>query len=545
MHRLTIKGDSVIINTYGLKGGNEMVTFNGHSEDEFELSVKDVKRSVLPNINNRLRSVAGRDGQYNFGSQFTNGRVIQVTFHAKHATSKEDLHSIMANVAAWLYPLDKQVKALKLDDEPNFTYYTVIGGDTNIEEILYYGYFTVNFLVLDGYRYGDNESWIPEIVFLRNSVAENAETIIPLTSYLANEPRFYTIAGSLKGLEVEEGTVNIMANPLFGSPTLGVPNLYTGFATNATGSHGVTGIEYTASMATSSAIDGRVGILPTAKIAVSVGEIYNVFVVARLVAATLGAKARARVRAYAADGTTVVRDVWESKTASAVNVKLSSGSMIVQADEFFYNVILDAYADGTSGATATAAFNIPQWEEKNYNTSFIAGTRVFEKVYAQYIGNLGETWGLGITLIPAWGKTDLMGDSNFRRVLSLADAFDGNLNKLITLVWNPTSEKFKVGRWKTAVEVASNLPSAPAFNAGDILKFYISHENQQTKLEMTVNGGTPIDSGYVFDVRDGLDDFLYLIIGDAGNGANVINGIVSNLQLRTDETPDSVSYFNS
>lgn len=520
---------------------NIIVTFNGRDNTEFELDIKDIQRSVLAPIENKLRRTPGVDGLYNYGSDFS-GRLITITFHAKHAKSKQDLHNIMTKAAAWLFPLDRKEKELQISDEPNLSYLATVSGSTDITEILYYGYFIVTFICIEPFKLGKNKKWSTLAHFTRNSIAYDLEEIP--TPYAVNEPRYFTFAGSNKGLMIEEGTTTLANNPLFQNDVAGVPEDYTGFITNATATHAVVGNEYRVDMTASSAIDGRAGIIQFPRIAVTEGQVYNAFVTARVISATLGGKARFRVRAYASDGNTLVRDKVEIKTDSATDIKLESGSMTVLNDEFYYSMIFESYADGTSGATAHTAWNAPQLELKSYNTSFTNSTRKFEELNFPFPGNLGNRFGIGITFKPNWGTTDAQATGNFRRVFSLCNDRLGTLDNLVVVSFNPFTKKFQAGIWLGGVEVAATLPGTLNFDAGDIIKIYFEYVNGQFQLHYKRNSDPIVSSGFVPDSRD-LPEFRHFFIGSGGNNDNVINAIVRNVQLHTDQEPDAQGYFNS
>lgn len=138
-----------------------MIEFNGITELSFGLTVKNIRKTVLPPIENRFVRKVASDGSFDFGSFFGN-RVIEITFQDKTSITRKELYENMVLIAQWLYPPDKETKKLEiLDDccscgENDLFYMAKVDGQTNLEEILEYGFFTAIFVAPDPFKFADD-----------------------------------------------------------------------------------------------------------------------------------------------------------------------------------------------------------------------------------------------------------------------------------------------------------------------------------------------------------------------------------------------------
>ncbi|WP_169312818.1 distal tail protein Dit [Thermaerobacter marianensis] len=114
-------------------------------------SVTDVRRSILPPVTARTLDTPGRPGVYYQGFDY-GAREIQVDIILAESTL-ESLRSRVRNLAAWLRP-DDTPRPLVFDDEPELTWYAVLSGDTNLEEIVTVGRGTLTFLCPEPYAIG-------------------------------------------------------------------------------------------------------------------------------------------------------------------------------------------------------------------------------------------------------------------------------------------------------------------------------------------------------------------------------------------------------
>ncbi|HSH25227.1 MAG TPA: distal tail protein Dit, partial [Massilibacterium sp.] len=63
-----------------------------------------------------------------------------------------DLQKLKEDLADWL--VHDNVKELVFDDEPDRTYYAVVDGTLDLDEIVYYGKGVITFICPDGVKYG-------------------------------------------------------------------------------------------------------------------------------------------------------------------------------------------------------------------------------------------------------------------------------------------------------------------------------------------------------------------------------------------------------
>ena len=141
-----------------------MITFNGVTETSFGLTVKNLRKTVLPPIENRIIRKTASDGSFEFGSFFGN-RVIEITFQDKKSTTRKELYRNMLQIAKWLYPSDKASKQLYITDggcecgEDGLYYMAKLDANTNLEEILNYGSFTAQFMCYDPFKFGSQNNF--------------------------------------------------------------------------------------------------------------------------------------------------------------------------------------------------------------------------------------------------------------------------------------------------------------------------------------------------------------------------------------------------
>src|SRR5690606_24966843 len=126
--------------------------YNGvHSADRGVHSVTDVRRSILPPVSTRALDTPGRPGVYYQGFDY-GAREIQVDIILAESTL-ESLRSRVRALAAWLRP-DNVPRPLVFDDEPHLTWYAVLSGETDLEEIVTVGRGTLTFLCPEPFAIG-------------------------------------------------------------------------------------------------------------------------------------------------------------------------------------------------------------------------------------------------------------------------------------------------------------------------------------------------------------------------------------------------------
>lgn len=142
------------------------------------LRIKDIRKSLLPFIENTLRIVPGKHGV-----RVTNNRLeagcVEVDVRIK-STSKEGLNTKIRVLAECLYT--PEPKQLILPDESGRYYMAILDRDTNIERTLTYGDTTLFFLLPDPIAYGETKTidLLENPASFENSGTEEATGIITI-----------------------------------------------------------------------------------------------------------------------------------------------------------------------------------------------------------------------------------------------------------------------------------------------------------------------------------------------------------------------------
>jgi predicted phage tail component-like protein len=129
------------------------ITYNGISSLGF-LKVTEVRRSVLPPSTNKVLEVDGRSGAL-FISKKHGMKKIEVDV-AIVSESDTDLRADVRAIADWL-DADKP-EALVCSDEPDKTDYAILDGETNLKEVVKYGFGTLIFICPDPYSEGASQT---------------------------------------------------------------------------------------------------------------------------------------------------------------------------------------------------------------------------------------------------------------------------------------------------------------------------------------------------------------------------------------------------
>ena len=130
-----------------------MFEFNGRRADDPDLGIYRVLRvffPLLPGTTDRLLSIPGMDGAYDFGRDLQ-PRTIKVQFVMKHGTP-EDLFSHAREVAAWLNV--GKVKKFIYDYEPDKYYMARPQGTVSLDRLMNkIGIVEVTFIAPDPFAY--------------------------------------------------------------------------------------------------------------------------------------------------------------------------------------------------------------------------------------------------------------------------------------------------------------------------------------------------------------------------------------------------------
>ena len=513
-----------------------MVIFNGVEETFYGLTTKDISKSVLAPVENRFIRKTAADGSFDFGS-FLGNRVLSITFQDVTSQTKTELYNNMLQVAAWLYPLDKESKRLEITGEcgEDGKYYIAkVDGDTVLEEILEYGMVTVNFVCVDPYKKANDQNFMAGAVLDRNSTAWQ-----DVTEVAANQPRYYP-AGPNNGLMIEEGVTNFVFNSLFITPAAGIPAAYAVSSSNATGSHDTTAGTYTATMASSSASGAFFGIKEPGGGQHLIANTTDI-IAASVYAQVITGPVQAQISLYYLDTGFSTLPTLTLQTSSTNRIRFVFENNN-QATQRVIGIGLEAYAV-TSGDTGVVEFSKPMLEVNNsggYAHTFQdQGTpRLDENVLIE-TGPLvpNNPFYLGITIYPNWGKTDLQGNTIQRRALILYK--DGN--NRAGIFWNAGLEQWECFMFTDGLLTIAIAPVV-LFNAGDQIKLYMLREASQYKIFVKVNSDPTLESGYTTDTRAN-PIYNTLFIGSQ-NYTEYLNAVVKDVVFNdTDPTPNPLDYI--
>lgn len=138
-------------------------TFDGQTRD-YLLVLQGSRRPSWSAVKRELLSVPGRVGAYHVGD-ITDVMIREIPVVIR-GNDIGDLQKLKEDLADWLVHDD--VKELVFDDEPDRTYYAVVDGTLDLDEIVYYGKGVIKFICPDGLKYGPQKE-----VTLQNETENN------------------------------------------------------------------------------------------------------------------------------------------------------------------------------------------------------------------------------------------------------------------------------------------------------------------------------------------------------------------------------------
>lgn len=493
-----------------------MISFNGITEISLNLTVKDIERAVLPPVKNRLVSRSGVDGAIDFGADL-DMRTFKITFQSKETLTKETLQTLRMNVAAWLFP-DRFTHQLTFDDEPGFYYMAKIDSGTEINQILEYGSFSVDFVCPTVEIYStDTKSTFPIVEFLRNSTAYNLD----YAGVAVNEPRYYN-----NGLVIEKEVTNNAHNASFVSTPGTIPDDYSEFKSSTNGTHVTSGSKYTATITSSTAAGAFFGIRETPGTWHLFGSssYYSCFVLCRVVSGNV--KARIKLSIFDSGWSEYYKTV---ETTSTSFVVINFEGEPVGTDNAV-GIGFEAVAIN-SGDTGVCEFIFPQLEvESGFNNLwYTTGTKYLDDARFR-ITPLSTDWSLGITLKPLWSSSGVQGSSRNAGIMAIH--YDSN--NYIAIVWNSSTSNFEFRRCVSG-SVLSTAVSTPTFARLDTVRLLITQSGDDYTIATDVNGGTVYTSIALTDSRTMSTPRTFNVGRDATDVA--ANGIVSNIEY------DPSNYF--
>ncbi|MCJ7983751.1 phage tail family protein, partial [Priestia sp. OVL9] len=108
------------------------------------------KRPAWAPVKRNLLAVPNRPGAYHKSTDI-DVRPLEVPVRIK-AESIADLQKIKEDLADWL--ITESVEELIFDDEPDRSYFAMIDGELDLDELVNRGKGTINFICPDPYKYG-------------------------------------------------------------------------------------------------------------------------------------------------------------------------------------------------------------------------------------------------------------------------------------------------------------------------------------------------------------------------------------------------------
>lgn len=537
------------------------MTFNGVSENVYNLTVKDIKRDVLPEIRNRFEIIDRADGTLDYGTNLGN-RIIQITFQNKTATSKEDIHGgNIRDIALWLFPEDRLAHQLTISDEPGIYYNAKVASGTPIDELYLYGEITITFECTDPYRYSttDEEQTIIGIVMdtsSNNNYVDQTDKnpVTQLTAVGVNSPQFNILNdGITKGLYIEKATSNKVANSGFKNRTGGLPSSWS----ISTAGGGITGGIQELSITDADSRNpepvqmfvsswngnatGYYGIIETDWTAISSLDEYSGSVWCRLTEKT--GDIRLRIRLYFADVTQTSISVLGAIVTSSTNwIELKTEDVIAAADKVYIKMEIGFYANNDASSTGTAQFIAPMLQQQNhvdtYQTNALNHDGDIAKLnfWSSLAPNFSsKTWGIGITIRPRWNTTDDHGAFSPKYIWCLYEDDDN----YIEVRYSNVTDKFEAAISLSGSEVLATIPAMTWTSNVSEIKLYMRRDNNQFKA-IAYKSSTKYDSGYTADARAQPIPSYMQLGGKAGSTWYADSDLYD---LIYDEVPNEDNYF--
>lgn len=495
-----------------------MISFNGTTEISLGLTVKDIKRAVLPPVKNKFVTRSGVDGAIDFGADL-DIREFTITFQSKDTLTLEELQDLRRDVALWLFPNDRFAKELIFDDEPTVYYMAKVDNRTDIDQILEYGSFEVKFLCPDVSGFSIEEIVASPITeFIRNSTAFDQYW----SSVGVNQPR-YTYP---KGIIVEQEVTNSVANPDF-LHTGSIPDDYSELAFNATGTHYTAGF-YRATISSSTADGASFGIIETP------GN-WHVFGGAshycgQVYCRVASGNVKAQVRVGILDsGYSTYYNLFSTTSTTWERFYIDDQSA---GSDYAVALGFEACAI-SSGDTGSVEFLFPQLEigSRYHNLWYNDGTKELDLV-AFGIKEYPDNWKIGVTFKPLWGSSDVQASVNDAHIWNIYNSDYANMG----VKWKTSTSQF-IFFIKTFIE-SSLAVTTPSFDAYDEIKILIEKSSDGTyTISLNVNGGTIYTNSYIYSSAL-ADDPLTFFVGKYGHPyyttQKFANGIIYDLEYDPD-----------
>jgi predicted phage tail component-like protein len=156
------------------------MTYRGIRKDYITV-LRGRKRPPWTPIQRNILTVPGFPGGYLQNTE-KGPRPLEVPVLIK-ANSFSDLQKLKEDLAAWL--ITDTPQELVFDDEPDRTYYAVVDGSLDLDELVRWGQGVIRFLCPDGYKYGAEHTYIisngEDIFDIENPGTADAEPRFKIT----------------------------------------------------------------------------------------------------------------------------------------------------------------------------------------------------------------------------------------------------------------------------------------------------------------------------------------------------------------------------
>ncbi|OIK11973.1 hypothetical protein BIV60_17110 [Bacillus sp. MUM 116] len=152
-------------------------TFNGISKPYLSV-LKDSNRQPWAPIERQFHDVPNRPGAYLFSKRKTNPRPLPIPVFLK-AESIPDLQKVKEDLAAWL--IHDEPKPFIAEDEPDRTYYAVVDGSFDPDEIVRWGQGVIPFICPDPYKYSAEKTYTVSTAAITNEGTAEANPIFTVT----------------------------------------------------------------------------------------------------------------------------------------------------------------------------------------------------------------------------------------------------------------------------------------------------------------------------------------------------------------------------
>lgn len=496
-----------------------MITFRGITETSLGLTVKDIKRAVLPPVKNRLVTRSGVDGSIDMGSDLGE-REFVVTFQSKESLTLDSLQNVRRAVAEWLFPEDRESHQLEFDDEPTLYYWAKVDGNTDINQILEYGSFEVKFICteIEAFK-NDSKGQTPIILFKRESTAYGTDYAI----VAENEPRY-----SGDGVIIEQEVTNNAHNAKLTSGTGGLPDQYETYSgLGGVGTITTAANKSTIEITTSTQAGSWAGMREASGTWHVFGSssYYSSMVLCRVTSGNV--KARMKLHVLDSGFSTYWKTV-ETTSTDWIVIRLQDESV---GTDYAVGIGFETVSIG-SGDLGTAEFIFPQLEvtSRHNNIWYETGTKLIDGASYRTPAAIpnDEDWSIGILVQPLWDSAGVQ--ASYRNAGVWSFLYDND--NYIDLEWEHVTGQFRmyISIGGSILYAESNGPSFSTLNS---IRLLLERTGDYYTLSMNVNGGTVYTGTPLYDSRDVPSSIRLGLLGFNHSGT-AANSILAQLEWNPD-----------